>query len=131
MNIFKIGLFLSVLLCNLSCAIIPDDPLLSSRENVETNYTFEENDLNITDHSFIELDQVSASDIERLLKYLIQHGFHDKASIKSIKQLPAELNFSPNQLTELESSLEVTEISSSQKKLLHSLINHIRTERPY
>lgn len=131
MNIFKIGLFISVLVFNLSCAIIPDDQAYQVEEVSGNNYAIMEDDLNVTDQSFIDLEALSNSNIENLLSYLEGHHISDESTFLSVDQLPAELEFTAVELEEIELVIERLEFSTEQKEILHSFINHLRTDRPY
>lgn len=128
MNIFKLGLILSVLLFNLSCAIIPDENEFNTAENTENIYEIDELDLNVQDQSFIQLEPFTDSNIDVLVSYLSHHGIYNEASIAQLDEIPQELRFTPEQLDEIEVSINEFDTSSLQKKFLYSFVSFLRTD---
>lgn len=126
MNIFKLGLLLSVLIFNLSCGIIPDEPDQFISEVTETNYVIENNDINVTDHSFITLESPSEPNLQSIIHYLDDYGINSESTIEEIDQLPHELRFTSKQTNELEEEVNLLESPSIQKKILQAYINKLR-----
>lgn len=126
MNIFKLGLLLSVLIFNLSCGIIPDDTIQLLSDSTENTYDVENDDMNVTDNSFITLEPNNDSNINHLVSYLEHHEINNVLGIEEIDQLPHVLRFTNDQITVLETEIDHLESSSSQKKILKSLLHRMR-----
>jgi len=131
MNIFKIGLVLSVLLFNLSCAVFPKSqsecPLVN-HENQEEPDDQLEIDGNVAEASFIEFDSKPHTDIDQLISYLDQYEIHDEASIKNLDQLLSEVNFSSDQLKNIETEIETYASSLTKKEFLQSLVIKLQSD---
>jgi len=129
MNIFKIGLLLSVLLFNLSCSTLPksqsDCPLVSTEKQDENL----EIDGNIAESSFINFESKNNTNISQLMDYLSEQGIHDEASTENLEQLLTEMHISSDQLKSIESEFAEYDTSPSEKALLQSLINKLQNEK--
>jgi len=126
MNIFKIGLLLTVLLFNLSCSTVSKKTGCYSSENEKSHEEMLDLDENVTEASFIEKESPPQKDLDGLVAYLSHHGIYDQETLGDLDQLPMETEFSYEQLQTLENELEKLDAPELQKEFLYSYIERIR-----
>jgi len=122
MNIFKIGLLLSVLLFNLSCSTLSKNQSECPLVSVEPKDELSEIDGNIAESSFINYEPKTNSEFSQLIDLINHLESHNEYSQEELEALLEKMDFSSDQLKSIESEIAEFDSSIMEKEFLQSLI---------